>query len=84
MFCETGYTSTRKYGNLDSFIDATIQGRAPNDGLFVSNAPVPHLKLGQWDRLVHSSYSDCALHILEKWLSPVDLKHKVFNYQEIA
>ena len=72
-----GYTSTRAHGNLDSFIDVTVQGLAPDRGLYVSNDQVPYMTLGQWQRLVGAPYTDCALKILEQWLSPVDVTHKV-------
>lgn len=72
-----GFSSTRSHGQASSFMDITIQGLAPDRGLYVSNADIPTMTKGQWQRLVGLSYTECALRILEQWISPTEISHKV-------
>lgn len=58
-------------------MDVTIQGLAPDRGLYVSNAETPVMTQGQWERLVGLSYTDCALRILEQWIPSTEISHKV-------
>ena len=73
----SGYTSTRKPGFLDIFIDTAIIGKAQDDGLFVGNLTPTRMTHGQLKRLVNDSYSDVATKILEPWLSPIDVPRQV-------
>lgn len=58
-------------------MDVTIQGLAPDRGLYVSSAEIPRMTAKQWERLVGMSYTDCALRILEQWIPPTEISHRV-------
>ncbi|XP_067939683.1 threonine synthase-like 1 [Watersipora subatra] len=92
-----GHTSTRTAGFSQSFLDVTLQGLAPDRGLYVSNDPVPAMNEGQWGRLVGVPYTDCALKVLEQWIQPSDIprqelrhmvgkayNHENFGHEDIA
>jgi len=72
-----GFTSTREEHpdreERPGFLDVVLEGLAPDGGLYVPKRKIPHLMRGQWERLVHCSYQERALRILETWLSPTDL-----------
>ena len=56
------------------FLDAVLQGLAPDGGLFVpAKGDFPNLTRGEWERLIHCSYQERALRILEQWIHPVDI-----------
>ena len=77
MYISSGFCSTRTSSSCDTFLDVTLQGLAPNRGLYVSRLEIPHMSMGQWERLVNQPYTDCALKILEQWIPPTEISHKV-------
>lgn len=72
-----GFISTRT-DTRGTFLDVTLQGLAPDRGLYVLNSSnLPSLGIRQWERLVGQSYTDCALKVLEQWITPVEIPHNV-------
>ncbi|CAH3164702.1 unnamed protein product [Porites lobata] len=80
---DAGYVSTRtEYPDGEEspgFLDVVLEGLAPDGGLYVPKEKIPHLSLGQWERLVNCSYKERALRILETWLSPTDLHPSILQ-----
>ncbi|KAJ8301244.1 hypothetical protein KUTeg_020231 [Tegillarca granosa] len=72
-----GYVSTRRIPNEEelksmTFFDVVLKGLAQDGGLFIPAFKIPRFSLGELDRLVSMDYSDRALRVLEKWISPYD------------
>ncbi|KAL8595203.1 hypothetical protein ACOMHN_043356 [Nucella lapillus] len=76
---DEGFVSSR--GGADdiprsyvSFLEAVLQGLAPDGGLFVKSKHQPRFTLGQLRRLLDLDYRERSLRVLEKWIHPLDLK----------
>jgi len=74
-----GYISTRdkSFSKISNFLNIAIQGLAPDGGLFVAKYAHPYMNHSQWQRLVDLPYNECALRILEQWVSTDDLHQTV-------
>ncbi|XP_076468745.1 threonine synthase-like 1 [Babylonia areolata] len=76
---DEGFVSTR--GGADdiprsyvSFLQAVLQGLAPDGGLYVKSRHQPTFTLGQLRRLQDLDFKERSLRVLEKWIHPLDLR----------
>jgi len=68
-----GFVSTRTKGCPSTFLEVTLQGLAPDRGLYVSDSEFPKMSIGQWKRLLGLPYHEVALRILEQWIPPKEI-----------
>ena len=61
------------------FLDTVLQGLAPDGGLYVPTTDYPKFTQNEWERLIHCSYQERALHILERWITPLDIPPQRLN-----
>ncbi|XP_028660217.1 threonine synthase-like 1 [Erpetoichthys calabaricus] len=73
--CET-FVSTRSAPSeipQTYFCDVTVEGLAPDGGLYVPSKDHPRLSAGEWQRLIGMSFPERAQVLLEKCIHPVDV-----------
>ncbi|XP_078677756.1 threonine synthase-like 1 [Branchiostoma floridae x Branchiostoma belcheri] len=71
--------STKEEGSSRTFSEVVLEGLAPDGGLYVPRQGLRRLQGREWERLVHCSYQERALRILEQCIPYVEVHPSVLN-----